>query len=196
MTQLRTERLLLRQWRLSDREPFAALNADPIVMEYFPSTLDREQSDEFVDRMHAHLEEHGWGLWAVEEVETENFIGFVGLWPAGFEPFREKETIEIGWRLARSAWGRGLATEAAMAVLRHAFDVLGLDQLVSVTTSTNQRSRAVMERIGMSRDVSSDFDHHRLPEGHPLRPHVVYRIDAMDLGGTIDGVGPPEGGGQ
>ena len=196
VTELRTDRLLLRQWRQSDREPFAALNADPAVMEHFPATLDREQSDGFVDRMHAHLEEHGWGLWAVEVIETGDFIGFVGLWPAGFDPFLTEETIEIGWRLERSAWGHGFASEGARAALRHAFDVLGLAHVVSVTAATNHRSRAVMERIGMTRDVSSDFDHHRLPEGHPLRPHVVYRIGAVDLGGTIDGVDPPGGGDQ
>ena len=180
VTELRTDRVLLRQWRQSDREPFAALNADPVVMEHFPTALDREQSDDFVDRMHAHLEEHGWGLWAVEVIETGAFVGFVGLWPAGFDPFRTEETIEIGWRLAREAWGRGYASEAAREVLRHAFDALGLGQVVSFTAATNTRSRAVMERIGMTRDLSSDFEHPRLPEGHPLRPHVVYRIDAVD----------------
>ena len=175
MTELRTTRLLLRQWTDADRTPFAALNADPEVMEHFPSTLTRRQSDEFVVRMSEHLDDHGWGLWAVEVVENEEFVGFVGLWPIGSNPFPGEEIIEIGWRLKRSAWGRGYATEAATAVLEHAFDVLGLDEVVSVTAATNRRSVAVMERIGMTRDPASDFEHVRLPEGHPLRPHVVYR---------------------
>lgn len=172
----RTERLLLRQWGGPDREPFAAMNADPEVMEHFPSTLTPQQSDEFFDRMRHHLDRHGWGLWAVEVIEAGEFIGFVGLWPAGFDPFRSEEVVEIGWRLAQSAWGHGYATEAAQAALRHAFDVLELPEVVSSTAATNLRSRAVMERIGMSRDRSSDFDHPLIPEGHPLRRHVVYRI--------------------
>lgn len=173
---LRTERLLMRQWKDSDREPFTAMNADPEVMEHFPATLTPAQSDEFVDRMRDHLERHGWGLWAVEVIETGEFIGFVGLWPAGFDPFRSEEVVEIGWRLTRSTWGQGYATEAARAALRHAFEVVGLSEVVSFTAATNLRSQAVMNRIGMSRDRSSDFDHPRVPEGHPLRPHVVYRI--------------------
>lgn len=173
---LRTERLLLRQWRDADRQPFAVLNADPEVMEHFPATLTPEQSDEFVDRMRDHLDRRGWGLWAVEVIETGEFIGFVGLWPAGFDPFNSEEQIEIGWRLARSAWGHGFATEAARAALRHAFGVLELSEVVSFTAATNLRSQAVMERLGMSRDRFSDFDHPRIPEGHPLRRHVVYRI--------------------
>lgn len=173
---IRTERLLLRQWRDTDRAPFAAMNADPEVMEHFPAPLTPPQSDEFVDRMREHLERHGWGLWAVEVGETRDFIGFVGLWPAGFDPFRSEEIVEIGWRLTRSAWGHGYATEAARGVLRHAFDVLELTEVVSFTAATNVRSQAVMERIGMHRDPSSDFDHPRVPEGHPLRRHVVYRM--------------------
>lgn len=152
------------------------MNADPDVMEHFPAPLTRAQSDEFVDRMRDHLDRHGWGLWAVEVVDTAEFIGFVGLWPAGFDPFLSEEIVEIGWRLTRSAWGHGYATEAARAALRQAFDVLELSEVVSFTAATNLRSQAVMERIGMSRDRSSDFDHPRIPEGHPLRRHVVYRM--------------------
>ncbi len=173
---LRTERLLLRQWRESDRVPFAAMHADPVVMEHFPSTLTADQSDEFVDRMTTHLDEHGWGLWATEVIDTGEFIGFIGLWPAGFDPFRAEELVEVGWRLTRSAWGNGYATEGARAALAYAFDVLELTEVVSFTSATNVRSRAVMERIGMTRDPAGDFDHPRLPEGHPLRPHVLYRI--------------------
>ena len=176
MTELTTDRLLLRQWQGADKDQFARMNADPIVMEHFPSTLSRQQSDEFVDRMREHLDEHGWGLWAVDVRDTGEFIGFVGLWPAGFDPFMSEELVEIGWRLKESAWGQGYATEAARAALDHAFDVLGLAQVVSFTSLTNVRSQAVMQRIGMARDTSSDFEHPRLPDGHPLKPHVVYRI--------------------
>src|SRR5665811_911175 len=132
---LRTDRLLLRQWRDDDREPFAAMNADPEVMEHFPATLTPQQSDEFVDRMRDHLERYGWGLWAVEVIDTGEFVGFVGLWPAGFDPFRSEEVIEIGWRLTRSAWGHGYATEAARAALLHAFEVLELSEVVSFTAA-------------------------------------------------------------
>lgn len=170
---IRTERLVLRQWRDEDREPFALLNADPAVMEFFPSTLDRVQCDAFADRASAHLGAHGWGLWAVEG--PEGFIGFTGLavprFEAAFTP-----CVEIGWRLARSAWGRGYATEAATAVIRQAFDELGLDEVVSFTTVGNVRSRAVMERLGMTRDARDDFDHPLLASHDPLRPHVLYRL--------------------
>ncbi len=176
MADLRTKRLWLRQWRESDCVPFAAMNADPVVMEHFPSTLTSDQSGEFVDRMTAHLDEHGWGLWATEVVDTGEFIGFIGLWAAGFDPFKSEELVEVGWRLTRSAWGNGYATEGARAALAHAFDVLGLTELVSFTSATNIRSQAVMERIGMTRDPSGDFEHPRLPSDHPLRPHVLYRI--------------------
>jgi RimJ/RimL family protein N-acetyltransferase len=178
MTELRTPRLLMRQWRDSDRMPFAGMNADPEVMAHFYSPMDAAQSDEFVDRMRTHLEEHGWGLWAVEVIATGEFIGFVGLWPIGFDPFLGRHQREIGWRLKRSAWGHGYAGEAAREALRHAFEDLGWPEVVSFTAVSNVKSQAVMERIGMVRDPSSDFDHPRIPEGHPVRPHVVYRIAA------------------
>jgi RimJ/RimL family protein N-acetyltransferase len=170
---IRTERLVLRQWTDDDREPFALLNADPAVMEFFPSTLDRSQSDAFVDRAIGQLAERGWGLWAIES--ADGFIGFTGLsvprFEAAFTP-----CVEIGWRLARSAWGRGFATEAARAATQYAFDDLDLDELVSFTTVSNVRSRAVMERLGMSRDARDDFDHPLLAADDPLRRHVLYRL--------------------
>lgn len=167
--------MLLRHWLPSDREPFAALNADPEVRRYFPSTLDREASDAEADRHTGGLDERGWGLWAVEVVGGAPFIGFVGLAPATFDaPFNP--SIEIGWRLARAAWGRGYAPEAARVVLDHAFDVLGLDEIVSFTAVINAPSRRVMEKIGMTRDPTDDFDHTNVPEGHPVRAHVVYRV--------------------
>lgn len=172
-----TRRLLLRSWRDSDREPFARMNADPEVMEYMPRILDRAASDAFVDRIEAHLAAHGSGLWAVEVVGGAPFIGFVGLVHVGFEaPFTP--AVEIGWRLARSAWGHGYATEAAHEACRVAFAELRLPELVSFTVPRNARSRAVMERLRMTHDPADDFDHPRLAEGDPLRRHVLYRLAA------------------
>jgi RimJ/RimL family protein N-acetyltransferase len=173
VTELRTERLLLRQWREEDRDPFAALNADPVVMEHFPSTMTREQTDAFVDFNIATIAARGWGLWAVEVADMKPFIGFVGLNEPRFEA-RFTPAVEIGWRLARDAWGRGYATEAARAVLSFAFDELGLDEVVSFTTVENHRSRRVMERIGMTHDPADDFDHPRVTDVR-IRPHVLYR---------------------
>lgn len=175
MTELRTTRILLRQWRERDREPFAALNADPEVMEHFPNTLSRAESDNLVDRIMTGLDERGWGLWAVEITATGTFAGFVGLNPTTFDaPFTP--AIEIGWRLARTWWGKGLATEAGRAALDHAFGSLALDEVVSFTSITNLRSQRVMQRLGMRHDLAGDFDHPALPEGHRLRRHVLYRI--------------------
>jgi len=173
-----TSRLVLRQWRESDRDPFATLNADPLVMEHFPVLLTHDQSDTMMDRCIVHLECDGYGLWAVEVRTSGEFIGFVGLavptWEAAFTP-----CTEIGWRLARSAWGYGYATEAANAALAMAFGVIGLDEVVSFTTTRNLRSQRVMQRIGMTRDPSEDFDHPLVADG-PLRRHVLYRISRAD----------------
>lgn len=169
-----TERLVLRQWREEDREPFAQLNADPEVMRYFPAPLDREQSDAMVSRMHDLIEAQGWGLWAVERRDTGAFLGFTGL-AVPRHPLPFLPCVEVGWRLSRKAWGHGFATEAAREALRVGFDELGLAEIVSFTTVTNTRSRAVMERLSMVRDVAEDFDHPALAEGDPLRRHVLYR---------------------
>jgi len=167
---------VLRQWRAADRAPFAAMNADPVVMAYFPAPLTRAESDAFADAIEAHHRVHGFGLWALELPGVAPFAGFVGLSVPGFTaPFTP--CVEIGWRLAAAHWGRGYATEAARAVLAHAWDVVGLDEVVSFTTAGNDRSRAVMTRIGMRHDRAADFDHPRLVAGHPLRPHVLYRIE-------------------
>lgn len=180
MTSLRTERLLLRPWRDADREPFAALNADPEVRRHFPSTLDRAESDAEADRHAERLVRRGWGLWAVEVAGGDAFIGFIGLAPAPpLVPFNP--SVEIGWRLARSAWGHGYAPEGARAVVDHAFGVLGLDELVSFTAVGNTPSRRVMEKIGMTHDPADDFDHPNVPEGHPLRRHVLYRLRRSPL---------------
>lgn len=172
---LRTERLVLRQWRTSDREPFARMNADPRVMQYFPGVLSRAESDELAARIEAHIAQHGWGLWAVEVPGATPFAGYVGLATPRFEAHFTPCT-EIGWRLAVEWWQRGYATEGARVALGFAFRQLGLREVVSFTTPGNERSRRVMERLGMTRDPADDFDHPDLPPGHTLRRHVLYRI--------------------
>ena len=172
---LQTERLLLRRWRAADREPFAQLNADTRVMQFFPSRLSRQESDRAVDRIEAHFAEHGFGLFAAELRNQRLFIGFVGLAVPNFA-VHFAPCVEIGWRIATEHWRQGLATEAARAVLHYAFGPLGLHEVVSFTVPANLASRRVMEKIGMTRCPEYDFDHPRLPEGHPLRRHVVYRV--------------------
>jgi RimJ/RimL family protein N-acetyltransferase len=173
---LTTARLILRRWRASDREPFQALNADARVMEFFPAKLTPEETDQLIDRIEQHFDSHDFGIYAAELIETGKFIGFIGLniprFEASFMP-----AVEIGWRLAHTHWGKGLATEGARAVVQHAFQNLKLPSLVSFTTAANLRSRRVMENIGMVHDPASDFDHPDLPAGHPLHPHVLYRIN-------------------
>jgi RimJ/RimL family protein N-acetyltransferase len=175
MAEMETARLLLRRWRATDREAFARMNADPRVMEHFPALLSRQESDRQADDIEAHLREHGFGAYAAELRETGEFIGFVGLsiprLQAAFMP-----AVEIGWRLDAAHWGKGLATEAAQAIVRHAFDALQLDEIVSFTVPANVRSRAVMERLGMTHDPRDDFDDPNLPPGHPMRRHVLYRL--------------------
>lgn len=158
----------------ADREPFAALNADPRVMEYFPRLLSREESDTFAERVEAHIATHGWGLWAVEVPGVTPFAGYVGLARPRFDS-HFTPCVEVGWRLAAEFWGHGYASEAAAAVLSFGFQVLMLPQIVSFTVPANRRSVRVMERIGMTRDPREDFEHPGLPQGHPLRPHVLYR---------------------
>jgi ribosomal-protein-alanine N-acetyltransferase len=165
----------LRLWRPDDRIPFAALNADPKVMEHFPSTLTRGASDALADRIERHFVEHGFGLWAIEVLGVAPFVGFVGLSiPEFATPFGP--CVEVGWRLSAKHWNRGYATEGALAALTFGFETLGLQEIVSFTVSANAPSRRVMEKIGMVRDPDGDFDHPGLPESHPLRRHVLYRI--------------------
>ncbi|HEY7967859.1 MAG TPA: GNAT family N-acetyltransferase [Solirubrobacteraceae bacterium] len=170
-----TERLLLRPWREQDRGPFAALNGDPDVMEWFPFTLTEAQSDKLADRIEERIAEYGWGLWAVEVPGAADFIGFVGLNDATDQ--LGDPAIEIGWRLAKEHWGHGYAPEAAIASLAYGFDVLGLAEIVAFTSTGNGKSRRVMEKIGMTHDPSRDFDHPRIPPGSPLLRHVLYAID-------------------
>jgi ribosomal-protein-alanine N-acetyltransferase len=175
MTGLSTPRVSLRQWRASDREAFARLNADPAVMEFLSRCLDRAESDRLAQTAEAEIARQGWGLWAAELRASAVFIGFVGLRAPSFEA-HFTPCIEIGWRLERASWGKGLATEAALECLRFAFETLDLPEVVSFTVPQNRRSRAVMERLGMLYDPDGDFDHPRLPEGNPLRRHVLYRL--------------------
>lgn len=188
---VRTERLWLRPWRDEDVEPFAALNADPRVMEHFPAPLSREETEAAVARFRAHFAQHGWGLWAVEVPGVASFVGFVGLstvtFSAHFTP-----AVEVGWRLAHAHWGRGYATEGARAALKVAFRTLHLPEVVSFTTVTNVRSRRVMEKLGLHRSPADDFDHPRLPEGHPLRRHVLYRLRRSEWESVQEAAVPAE----
>lgn len=169
-----TERLRLRQWCAADREPFAALNADPKVMAFFPALLGRIESDAMADRCEALIAERGWGFWAVETRATHEFIGFVGLHiPAPELPF--SPCVEIGWRLASKHWGKGFATEAARHALRVGFEQLGLPEIVSFASVGNNRSRAVMERLGML-ETKETFEHPSVPVGSVLREHCLYRL--------------------
>ncbi len=173
---LRTDRLLLREWRDDDKAPYALLNGDPEVMAHFPSTLTAAQSDEMVERMAAAWGDRGYGLWAVEVRDSGAFVGFVGLssptWETAFTP-----CVEVGWRLAREAWGHGYAPEAARAAMTWGFAELDLprDEIVSFTTVANANSRRVMEKLGMRHDPAGDFDHPLLPDWAGRR-HVLYRI--------------------
>lgn len=174
-SELRTDRLVLRQWRETDREPFAAMNADPDVMEHFPGVMSRAESDALADRLEESIGTYGHGLWAVELVREAPFIGFVGVqWVSETMPFAP--ALEVGWRLARPYWGRSLAFEAARAALDFAFAQLGVGEVVAYTAARNARSRRLMERLGMRRDADGDFLHPGIDPSSPLQPHVVYRI--------------------
>jgi RimJ/RimL family protein N-acetyltransferase len=172
---LSSDRISLRRWRDEDRDAFAAMNSDARVMEFFRSPLSRVESDAMVDRIEQHFGEHGFGLWAIEVPGVAAFIGFAGLDVARFSaPFTP--CVEVGWRLAFAHWGRGYATEAARLALGYGFGTVALAEIVSFTSVTNRRSRAVMERLGMQRDPAEDFDYPSFPEDHPLRRHVLYRL--------------------
>jgi len=177
MAELHTERLRLRRWLPDDREPFAALNRDPAVVEFLPGPMSRADSDAMVERIEAHFDRHDFGVWAVEVTSVASFIGYVGLaiprFEAAFTP-----CVEIGWRLASAHWGRGYATEAARAALEYGFDQVGLREIVSFTVPQNLPSRRVMTRIGMRHDRARDFDHPAFAPGHRLRRHVLYCITA------------------
>ena len=176
---IRTERLLLRPWRMDDRAAFAAMNADPEVVRHLRGPLTREESDAFADRIEECWAERGWGLWAVEVGGGAPFIGYVGLWPAEHVT---GDPCEVGWRLAHEHWGRGYAPEAAREALRFGFDVVGLDHIVSFTIPANRASWRVMEKIGLRRVEGGDFDHPGVDtatQPHLVR-HVLYRLDARE----------------
>ncbi len=176
---IKTERLLLRPWKEEDLELFARMNSDSRVMEYFPSILNKAESDALAKRISTKLQQQGWGLWAVSVPGIADFIGFVGLaepsFSAHFTP-----AVEVGWRLAFDYWGQGYATEGALEALKYGFKTLNLNQIVSFTATQNHRSIAVMEKIGLHHNPSDDFEHPILPEGHPLRRHVLYRLDRSE----------------
>lgn len=175
MVLIKTDRLILRPWRKEDLEPFAKLNTDPRVMEYFPSIKSYEETSAEYNRILQHFAQHGWGFWAVALPNETDFIGFIGLrfddFPAPFTP-----AVEIGWRLAFDHWGKGYATEGAKAALKYGFESLHLNEIISFTTVQNTRSRRIMEKIGMQHDSKDDFDHPTLPEDHQLKRHVLYRL--------------------
>lgn len=172
--ELRTQRTLLRQWQGSDLDDWVAMNADPAVRRHFPSVLTRDEALAEAGRMRAALARRGWGPWVLDIPGQTPFAGFVGLmvpaWSAHFTP-----AVEIGWRLPRAAWGQGYATEAAAAVVALAFELLQLDELVSLTLPANEPSQRVMQRLGFTRDPADDFAHPRLPADHPMSRHVLYR---------------------
>jgi RimJ/RimL family protein N-acetyltransferase len=175
MTAFNVERLILRQWRDPDLGPYAAMNADPEVMRHFPALMSRAESAASLDRLRRVIDERGWGLWVVEVDGA--FAGFTGLNVPGFSaPFTP--CTEIGWRFRREFWGRGIAYRAAVEALGFGFTSLKLREILSFTAATNARSRRLMERLGMQRDAEGDFDHPAVPEGHELRRHVLYRIQA------------------
>lgn len=176
-----TPRLVLAPWTERDLAPFAALNADPAVMRFFPATLSSEDSDALVSRLHGIWAEHGYGFSAVRRREDDAFIGMVGIQKVLNPAYPFAPAVEVGWRLAKAFWRQGYAAEAARAALAHGFDVLDLPEIVAFTTVTNLPSQAVMASLGMTRDPADDFLHPLLPEDHPLRPHVLYRLKQQDF---------------
>lgn len=172
-----TQRLMLRPWKDEDFVPYAEMNADPRVREFFPSVLTREQSDAEIRQIQSTYVRDGFCFFAAELIATGQFAGFIGLMTMNFAvPSLPQPAVEIGWRLSQIHWGKGLATEGARGVIRHAFATLQLEEVVAITVPANLRSRHVMEKIGMTHRPELDFDHPRIPEGHPLRAHVLYAL--------------------
>lgn len=177
---LKTQRLILRPWEEEDLEPLSRLNADPRTMEFLPAPLTREESSARLKIYSHHIQDHGWGLWAVSAPGVSDFIGWIGLWSIDFDS-HFTPAIEIGWRLLPEFWGQGYATEGAKASLQYGFDVLKLDEIVSITVPANGRSRRVMEKLGMHTDPKDDFDHPKFPKGHPLKRHILlYRLQSSE----------------
>lgn len=181
--ELRTARLLLRSWQESDNKPFIAMGLDERVMEYFATLNTAEQSRDFITRMQDIINEQGWGMWAAQELASEEFIGIIGIKPLPQDfpvVSLESPPIEIGWRLRPEFWNKGYATEGALASLELGFNTLNLKEIVSITSFLNAPSIRVMEKIGMKRDMSGDFDHPRIEEGSNVRKHLLYRITNQD----------------
>ena len=172
--ELSTDRLILRQWKESDFLPFSRINADPVVMEYYPSTLSKNESNAMANKLKALISDWSWGFWAVEVKEENKFIGFVGLHKPNYD-LSVTPCVEVGWRLGKEFWGKGYATEAAKESLRFAFEELSLSEIYSFTSMSNEKSRAVMERLNMI-NTGENFEHPIIPEGHHLREHVLYKI--------------------
>ncbi len=186
--EIRTARLRLRAWREDDFDAYAAMNADPRVMEFYPAVVSREESRVRFDRGNARMAERGYGFWPVEVIGGPPFIGIVGLGDPDFQaPFMP--AVEIGWRLAAEHWGQGYATEAARAAATFGFERLGLREIVAFTTVSNVRSRRVMAKLGMSRSPDDDFMHPQIADGHPLRPHVLYRLRRDSLTAARGAIG-------
>ena len=188
--ELRTERLLLRRWRPSDRDPFARLNADPEVTRFLLGPLTRDQSDASVDRIEEQFDQRGFGPWAIEVPGLVPFAGYVGLSVPNFEA-HFTPAVEVGWRLGQPFWGRGYATEAAVAAIADGFERIGLEEIVSFTIPVNLPSIRVMKRLGMTRLPEDDFDHPGVPLGHPYRRHVLYRLPAPATSSTELGPASP-----
>ncbi len=172
--EIETERLILRQWREEDKLLFAKLNADPLVMKYFPEVMTTAKSDELADRIKSLIDKNGWGFWAIEAISNNRFIGFTGLNQPDYE-LPVNACVEIGWRLSSDVWGQGYATEAARACLDFAFQNLVLEEVFAFAAVSNKKSRAVMERLDMV-NQESNFDHPLVPKGHPQIEHVLYKI--------------------
>ncbi len=172
---LHTDRLRLREWRETDHDPYASLNADPVVMEHFPAPLTRSASDAHIEEMKRRFARGEPSLWAVEVTDSGTFVGFTGLFAPSFDA-SFTPCVEVGWRFARDAWGKGYATEAAAAAITFGFDEHGLDEILSFATTTNLPSQRVMQRLGMTHDPADDFDHPRVDPASPLCRHVLYRL--------------------
>ncbi len=184
---IHTDRIILRQWQVNDLEPFAKLNADPRVREFFPALLNKEESDNTVEIMSQHIDRCGWGFWAAELKHTNEFIGMVGLEDVTFNAhFTKTPAVEIGWRLAFPFWGKGYASEGALAALKYGFEELELHEIVTFTALNNVRSRRVMEKIGMLYDSKDDFDHPKVALESPLKRHALYRINRQNFKDNTD----------